>query len=219
MRLFLLTLSLLLLASCTSGTSAIVRSLALATGNAQETSAPSAAGIRYLRISSEGNTAYLALGYVESNIEGNTEVWYSAKGEVLKLRNGRIIGTVGLATDWRDVRLPKLPRWSQIGHASLRYERSRDVMPDYRFNLTETITLRAIPAPKASRLQPQESNNLQWFEERITDTDGLQNQTALPPSLYAVDISKASEIVVYGETCLAENLCLAWQRLPEGRSN
>lgn len=172
---------------------------------------PTTPGIDYLRISSGDSTAYLALGYVEPGETGNTEIWYSAKGEVLKLHNGRIIGTVGLSTDWREVKLPKLPPWSRIGHSALRYERSRDVMPDYRFNLTETITLRAIAPPKTSRLQNWKTDELHWFEETISSN--MQNLSEVPPSLYAVDISKGRETVIYGETCLTQTLCLVWQRL------
>lgn len=204
----------LLLAACTSGTSAIVRTLELAsTGGAMEVSVPTTPGIQYIRVLSEGHTAYLALGYVEQSRDGNTEIWYSAKGEVLRLRNGRIVGTAGLATNWREVRLPKLPLWSQIGNSPLEYQRSRDEMPDYRFNILETLSLRSVVPPKTSQLKGRDpATGLHWFEETVIA--GSQKSKQLPPSLYAIDFSKGSGTVIYGETCLTTRLCLAWQRQP-----
>ncbi|WP_220636205.1 YjbF family lipoprotein [Georgfuchsia toluolica] len=208
----------LLLAACTSGTSAIVRTLELASNSGvQETAAPTTPGISYIRVLSEGHTAYLALGYVEPEPEGNTEIWYSAKGEVLRLRNGRIVGTTGLATDWREVRLPKLPPWSHIGNSPLQYQRSRDEMPDYRFDIAETVSVRAVMPPKTSQLKDRDPAGLRWFEETVTA--GPQISKELPPSLYAVELAKDKELVVYGETCLTATLCLAWQRLPKGSTN
>ena len=216
-NLYLIVISLLF-ASCTSGTSAIVRSLELASnGGVQETAAPTTPGISYIRILSEGHSAYLALGYVEPWPAGDTEIWYSAKGEVLRLRNGRIVGTTGLSTDWREVRLPKLPPWSRIGNAPLQYQRSRDEMPDYRFNITETLSVRAVLPPKTSQLKDRDPASLHWFEETVSA--GLPMSIELPRSLYAVELAKGNETVVYGETCLTTTLCLAWQRLPKGSAN
>lgn len=209
----------LVLVSCTAGTSAIVRSLELASsGGAIKTVAPTTPGIQYIRVLSEGHTSYLALGYVEPGAEGDTEVWYSAKGEVLRLRNGRVAGTVGLATDWREVRLPKLPAWAQIDNSPLQYQRSRDEMPDYRFNIEETISVRAVMPPKARQLKDRDPAGLHWFEETISAVPE-NSSTNLPPSLYAVDFSKGMETVIYGESCLSASLCIAWQRLPEGSAN
>jgi len=217
-RILCLLAASLLLASCTSGTSAIVRTFELAsTGGVIETAAPTTPGIQYLRVLSAGHTAYLALGYIERGPDGSTEIWYSAKGEVLKLRNGRVVGTVGLATDWREVRLPKLPPWSQIGSTPLLYQRSRDEMPDYRFNIVEIVSARAVMPPKASQLKGRDPAGFHWVEETVSA--GPQISKDLPPSLYAVALSKGAESVVYGETCLTATLCLAWQRLPEGSAN
>lgn len=182
-----------------------------------ETVAPTTPGIQYIRVLSEGHTAYLALGYVEPGPEDNTEIWYSAKGEVLRLRNGRIVGTTGLATDWREVRLPKLPPWSHIGNSALQYQRSRDEMPDYRFNIAETVSIRAVMPPKSSQLKDRDPTGLHWFEETVSA--GSPMSIELPPSLYAVELAKDKELVVYGETCLTTTLCLAWQRLPKGSPN
>lgn len=208
----------LFIASCTSGSSAIVRTLKLATtGGAVETAAPTTPGIRYLRVLSQGNTAYLALGYVEPGADGNTEVWYSAKGEVLRLRNGRLVGTAGLPTDWREVRLPKLPPWAAIERSPMQYQRSRDEMPDYRFDIADTISVHAVTPPQKSQLMGKDASGLHWFEETVIA--GPKNSKDIPPSLYAVEFAAGTETVVYGETCLTATLCLAWQRLPKGAVN
>ena len=47
----------------------------------------------YLRATFEGRTVFLVLGYVDPHPEGPTEVWYSASGETVRLRHGRLVAT------------------------------------------------------------------------------------------------------------------------------
>jgi hypothetical protein len=180
---------------------------------------------RYLRVTIEGRVAFLALGYVDSHPQGPIEVWYSAFREVLRLQNGRIVGAVGLTTEWRSVLLPELPSWSALARAGepVRWTRARDVMPGYRFGLKDALTLRVVPVPKTSALQGLDPQSLTWFEERVEAErlarpsalpDSLAADLQLPPARYALDIREGREIAVYGEQCLAPNLCFTWQRWP-----
>jgi hypothetical protein len=95
----------------------------------------------------------LVLGYVDTDPQGDIETWYSAKGEVIKLQRGRIIGTIGLTTDWREVRSSAIPKWGDLPATGFEYQRERDEMPGYRMGVRERITLARISAPTNSRLR------------------------------------------------------------------
>jgi len=210
-----LLVALLALAGCNPGMEAMVRTLR---GAALGEEAPGAARLdpsfRYLRVGAPGGTAFLALGYVETHPEGPIEIWYSGQREVLRLQNGRVVGAVGMATEWRDVRLSEPPAWPALARAGepYRWTRVRDLMPGYRFGVRDTLVLRPIAPPRASGLLGRDAASLAWFEERLESSDA-EAEVGLPPARYAVDLARNGE-VVYGEQCLGAELCFTWQRWP-----
>jgi len=206
---------LLGISGCTTGSSAIGESFRLLrSDDSRVDSAPLRPDIQYLRLTTKGRVVLLALGYVEPGPDGDTEVWYSGTGEVLKIRHGRIVGTTGLATDWRAVRLSDAPQWSEVPAAGRQYRRERDVMPGYRYNMTEAIALRPIQAPDRVALLGVAPKDLRWFEERVVA--GPKDALGLPPARFAVSLAGKVETTVYAEQCLAADLCLSWQRWPPG---
>ena len=186
--------------------------------NASATGANLNPDFRYLRVVVDGRVVFLALGNQDKDARGAIEVWYSAEREVLRLQDGRLVGAVGLNTEWRSVSLPVLPSWPALARAEnpTRWTRIRDVMPGYRFGVRDALVLRRIAAPDKSQMQGLDSGTLTWFEEQ-TDADSLSRDTpgkALPLARYAVDLRGGKEVVVYGEQCLAAELCFSWQRWP-----
>jgi len=179
---------------------------------------------RYLRITVEGGVGFLALGNVESHPQGPIEVWYSAKREVLRFQNGRLVGAVGLQTEWRAVSLPDLPSWSALAQARepVPWVRVRDLMPGYRFGVRDALVLRVTAPPGKTALLGLDPRSLTWFEERFQAEPlagsrtilpaVLSDDRALPPARYAVELRDGRETVVYGEQCLAPELCFTWQR-------
>jgi hypothetical protein len=168
---------------------------------------------RYLRVAVGGNVALLVLGYVDTHPQGSIEVWYSAQHEVIKLQNGRLVGALGLTTEWRRVTLPALPDWGDLVASSepLHWTRRRDVMPGYRYGIEDRLTLAHIPPPGNSRLVGIDPASLTWFEETDTPSAG---EEALPAVRYALDLHSIGDPVVYAEACLTKDLCFAWQRWP-----
>ncbi len=182
-------------------------------GGAISANPPTNPAVRYLKVETEGRVIYLALGYVDPPaVEGGdpTEVWYSSQGEVLKLRNGRIVATTGLKTDWRDVRLPVLPHWSAVNDSPVSYVRTRDEMPGYRFGIEETIVLKSLGGEVAAYpALSQSSGTVRWYEETVIS--GTPASMSLPPSRFAVGKIDGTEHVLYAEQCLTQNQCIAWQ--------
>jgi hypothetical protein len=204
---------------------AIVQTVRLATvGGATVDTSPLNPKVSYIRVTVGKQVAFLVLGFFDSDQHGQVEVWYSGRREAVRLQNGRVIGAVGLATEWRGVTLPDLPAWSAIAQSKepLSWVRVRDVMPGYRFGVRDALVLRQIPAPQKSALQNIDPRELTWFEERfqtepltggIAILSGLfSDDRILPPARYAVDFRDGYEFVVYGEQCLSVDFCFTWQR-------
>jgi hypothetical protein len=92
--------------------------------------------------------------------------------------------------------------------------RTRDVMPGYSFGVRDSLSLSVISPPDKSALQELEPKELTWFEERLAD-DGRSK--GLPAARYAVQLAGEQGVVVYGEQCLAPQMCFSWQRWPAGK--
>jgi hypothetical protein len=88
-------------------------------------------------------------------------------------------------------------------------------MPGYRTGVRDELVLRAVEPPRRSALVGIDPATLRWFEETLRARGfSLLRSSAevLPPARYAVDFSKDQPLVLYGEQCLARDLCFTWQR-------
>jgi hypothetical protein len=180
----------------------------------------------YMRVMVQGQVAFLVLGFLDNHPQGPVEVWYSGQKEAIRLQNGRLIGVVGLATEWRGVVLPELPSWAAMARSkdATNWVRVRDVMPGYRFGLRDALVVRQIAVPASSALLNVDPKALTWFEERFQADSGAERTTffpnissgpsdqLLPPARYAVDLRDGVETVVYGEQCLSVEFCFTWQK-------
>ena len=166
--------------------------------------------LRYLRVTVRGRVVLMVLGYVEPHPEGQIDTWYSSEGEVIRLQNGRIVGTAGLETDWRAVRNFSLPAWKDLaGRSGVVYRRERDEMPGYRFGIAETVSLYPVPVPSNAKLARLPAAGLRWYEEAV-----LGQPDGLASGRFALHVKNGEPRVVYGEQCLLRDLCIAWQTWP-----
>ena len=171
----------------------------------------------YLRVVVGERVIFMASDSPDINIMSNSGIWYSADREVLHFDNGRLVAAVGTASEWRGVALPDLPEWSEIASAKapLKWVRTRDVMPGYRFGVRDDLVLKRIPPPGDSHLKSIDPGGLIWFEERLEAKSGAMSVDNLPPARYAVDMGGTQKkIVVYGEQCISAELCFSWQSWP-----
>ena len=167
----------------------------------------------YLRVTYENAEAYMVLGYVDSIQGGPVEVWYSGKREVIRLGNGRILGTSGLPSDWREVRIQDAPSWDALLRSSevTQYRRLRDVMPGYHFGIEEQVKVVRLSAYNPLALKGRSPDSLAWFEERdVARTAGV---AALPPARFGVARDENGlASVVYSEQCLSPDVCYTFER-------
>jgi Group 4 capsule polysaccharide lipoprotein gfcB, YjbF len=173
---------------------------------------------RYLRVTLDGRAFLMVLGYVDVDADAlePTEVWYTGQGEVLRLKNGRLLSMTGIKTDWLAVRNTGVPTWTSLAalpeSAIVRYTRMRDLKELYQFGIQEQVMVRRIAAPPTQALAGLPLSDLVWLEEQyVTHSTSAQ----LPPSLFAVrSLSKEKDMyssVVYSRQCLSTQLCLSLQ--------
>ncbi len=199
------------LAGCTPTGSAILQTFTVPLRSASSAAKPALnPQYRYLRVTTEGREVLLVLGYLDPDPQGPVEVWYSAGREVIRLQGGRLVGAAGLLTEWRRVSIPVLPGWREMA-AGHRWERSRDVMPGYRYGVRDQMLTQQIEPSRGNSLAVPEPSSLLWFEERQVGT-ATHPSLRLPPARYAIQVdTEGAEKVIFGEQCLSPNLCLNWQ--------
>jgi hypothetical protein len=166
----------------------------------------------YLRVQVGARELFMVLGYVDQTPDGPVQVWYSANADVLRLRDGRLVGaTMKTGTDWLAVSFSHLPSWNAVGSQAA-FERVRDVSPGYRYGIKEKMLIRRIAPPDDSRLQLVPPSSLSWFEEVV------QGDVAVRPARYAVSLDGVgTHHVVYAEQCLSSEFCFSWQNWPSSK--
>lgn len=161
---------------------------------------------RYLRVQlNDFPPAFLVLGVLDPHPDGPTETWYSAKGETLVLRDGRILSTTGLATDWGHVIYSTWPRWNEVGDRPLLFTRTRDERPSYRYGIQEHMSLERRVLATAPPSPAAPIANAQWF---------LEQTAQLPPAWYAIHLSDGPPRWAYTYQCLKPDFCLSVQPWP-----
>ena len=200
---------LALLSAC--GHTPVTRTLAQAFDSGQNIDQqPLNPQLDYLRVSLNGRVALMVLGYREQAMQGLVDTWYSVDGEVLQLQNGRLVSTAGFALDWRDVRYQNLPTWPEASADTQRvFVRTRDQMPQYRFGITEQIAIYPIAAPKDAKLAGISATQLRWVEEKVVAVP-----QGLASARFGLHTHAGVTQVIYGEQCLTESMCIAWQKWP-----
>ena len=165
----------------------------------------------YLHVTLAGaKPALLVLGYVDAHPQGAIEVWYSARGEVLRLQNGRLVGTTGLAVDWRRVDYPlPPPAWPSVPPEGARFASVRDEQPGYRLGLAEQVVLTPLQKPPLD-LPAGSFANAAWFQESYSNANG----STRPYAWFALGNYGGQKTIVYSRQCLSANVCLTLQRWP-----
>lgn len=208
------------LASCSSGSPLFDVSRAVVKqqfGSSDDPDASAALNpsLRYLRGNAQGySSALLVLGYVDHHPQGDIEVWYSAKREMVKTQNGRIVGTSGLTTDWPSVRFTTVPpTWDSLKQHPHTITRVRDEMPGYRYGITDQLTLSWVtgvpPMALPASLPLDVAKSYAWVRESQSGA-----QDGLPDSWYALEHIHGQYQVAYSYQCLSKKLCLNLQRWP-----
>jgi hypothetical protein len=159
---------------------------------------------RYLRVQIDERAIFMVLGYIDQTPNGPVEVWYSSESDVLRLRDGRVVGAnIKRGVNWLSVYFTNFPSWNMVGEQA-EFERIRDESPGYRYGIKERLLIHPIPPPGDTNLQLVSTKSLTWFEEIVRGDEVIR------PARYALS-QDGENRVIYGEQCLSSAYCFSWQ--------
>ncbi len=206
------------LSGCASNTPPYVKAAQSLWASGDTVSLPNLPNLayRYLHIrANDAPPAILVLGYEDPHPQGLIEVWYSAKQEVIKTQNGRIISTAGLPINWERVHSPQAPAtWLDIPSQGSSYQRLRDQSPGYQSNVADEVIVKPhaglpdITLP--TTLATAAAKNLHWFSE-----SSISRSAPLPLAWFAWGSHRGQPSIVYSRQCLSPQYCLQLQRWPQ----
>ena len=167
---------------------------------------------QYMQVEVPGAASLTVLGYQYPNLQ----VWYAAKGEVVRLQGNRLLDTTGLNVNLANV---QYTRGAQAQQTDMRF----DVPELGLFNVQAILQLQPTAPPKSNLAkQASATKGLYWYSETFDSFRGNPVPAALnglPPAVYGFaqalpEGTPASELplAVYGKQCLAPTYCLEWHR-------
>ena len=163
-------------------------------------------GLEYLWVSLDGKASVMALG--ERSVQGSgatthlQERWYTGQGEMLYLLDGRIQQALGFTHERRG-QTGQAPAWADVLQTAkeMPWSRTADMMPGYRYGVTEHVASQPILSPKS--LPEGVSPKAQWVMETVAskNADGKE-------WWYLQKFAVLDGQVVYSEQCIDQDLCL-----------
>lgn len=194
----------LLLSACqgfnaSTDTLGVVFSSALNSNNS--TYAP---GFEYIEVELNGKKTALALGYRKVDCVDIEEHWYSGVGEMLTLRNGRLVEVLGMTSEVRQTSR-EIPRWDQLepNHSPLTWMRTRNLHPGYRYGVKEYVT----SVVKVNK-QVDGHSNQTWVHENVQSERANGREWR-----YEEKFQLENGRVVFSEQCLAPSICFKFKPL------
>lgn len=215
-QLVLCAVAISALPACTGLNRAAVNSLQVAYQgpNRNFEAVPRNPAYQYMQVEVPGAASLTVLGYQYPNLQ----VWYAAKGEVVRLQGNRLLDTTGLNVNLANV---QYTAGEQAQQTNMKF----DVPELGLFNVQATLQLQPTEPPKSNLAkQASEKANsgkgLYWYSETIVGSKALPAALeGLPPAIYGFaqalpEGTNASQLppAVYGKQCLAPTYCLEWHR-------
>lgn len=169
--------------------------------NLSQTNSSFKPGFEYLALEWQGRKTALALGYRSVQDSQVVEHWYSGQGEVLTLRNGRIVQANGMTQEVRYTST-NLPVWAELlaHRLPVVWSQTKDTMPGYRYGLQEFVISQQVTPNKS------EANLLitpaQWVLEEVKS-----KQISGQAWIYEQKFALQNNLVMYSEQCVAHDMC------------
>ena len=190
----------------------------------------------YLRVNIGGLDALMVKGYIDQDAKGAIDVWYSSDGSILRLQQGRYLGSVGFDTNWQNVSfqdaqvLNKIaadfdrpnasPKLSSVNRfypiEQYYFSRKHTEMPSYQSFLEERLVAsvsKATPSNIPSTMTPFLKNkDLIWVTEQTSPSSSQKLSTV--QSWYGLEKSMNQYALVIGQQCLTPTFCITWMPWP-----
>jgi len=190
----------------------------------------------YLRVNVSGLDALLVKGYIDKDSNGSIDVWYASDASILRLQEGRYLGSIGFDNNWQNVNYQNSPNFNNIVTEFDRpnpspklssvssfypieqyyFSRSHSEMPSYKAVLNEKLSVIVsknapsnIPKTLKSYLN---GKSLIWVTEQSSQSNSEILSNA--QSWYGFEkLSNQYELVI-GQQCLTTSFCITWMPWP-----
>lgn len=164
----------------------------------------------YISIQSVTSNGRMILGYRQIQQGKLIEHWYTGAGEMLETADGRIYKALGTTSEIRR-NIGQTPSWQAVSESlvPIKWRRSLDIMPGYRFGIEEKITTRMLTENDIPVILSIKQRGLVWYQDVVESTDihGL-------PITYIQLFALKDKQIVYSEQCISELLCMHIQWIP-----
>ena len=167
-----------LLQGCSSQSDATWQTVQLGLRNvaAQIEKSPLQNNLTYLRANINGLDVLLVKGYVDSDSRGSIDVWYSSDGSVMRIQQGRYLGSVGFDQNWQEVSRNDAPNLTELLNA--------DVTPPRNSTLNSSIApIKTIKKYFSTQSYIGMPSYLVMRDERVSAVVSDNSSTSLPNSI------------------------------------
>lgn len=205
---------------------------------AQIEKSPLKPNLNYLRVNINGLDVLLVKGYVDPNVQGPIDVWYSSDGSVMRIQAGRYLGSTGFDQNWQEVTRNEATNFVTLlnnelnanknlsGSSSLaaiksikKYFSTQSylakpsylVMRDERVSaLVSSTPPESIPSSFKKYIQHQD---LIWVSETPQPND-IFKKKGDNFAWYGFVKNNSSFAQVIGQQCLSKEFCITWMPWP-----
>jgi hypothetical protein len=164
---------------------------------------PLKSNFRYLLVENKGQEALMVWVGTEHSGLGETSVWMSADGVVLRLIQGRLVGVSEPHRSWRLTSELPVSKHA-ISATGSQFIQTSDEQPGFRLGIERTIDKMALPLSPQITEWVVAGQDMRWMQE--VDTSSGQRL-----AMYGIN---AQHQTMAGQRCLTPEWCLRWQAWP-----
>jgi hypothetical protein len=240
-RLCLLTvLVAFLLQGCSSQSEATWKTVQLGMSDiaSQIEKSPLQNNLTYLRANINGLDVLLVKGYLDQDSRGPIDVWYSSDGSVMRIQQGRYLGSVGFDQNWQEVSRKDAPNLMLLLNAEMTLPSNNSItsiktvkkyfstqsyvgMPSYLVMRDERVSAvvsdqsftsipNSIPSSFKKNLQ---NKGLIWVSE-TPQPNSIFQKKGTSFAWYGFLKNKVGFEQVIGQQCLSKEFCITWMPWP-----
>lgn len=165
--------------------------------------APLKPELRYLLVENQGREALMVWVGTERSTLGQTSVWMSSDGVVLRLIQGRLVGVTEPHRSWRLTSESPVSK-NPSSTAPSQFRQTSDEQPGFRLGIERTIEKLELPISPQDTAWAVVASDLRWTQE----VDVASGQRLAAHGMNGQNHTLA------GQRCLTPDWCLRWQAWP-----